>query len=40
MITHDGYTLLLIHTWILWVVPFAIALVFFLLGRATKHSQP
>jgi hypothetical protein len=36
----DGYTLLRIHTWILWAVPIGVAVVAFVIGRLTKVSGP
>ena len=36
----NGYTLLLIHTWILWAVPIGVAVVAFVIGRLTKVSGP
>jgi hypothetical protein len=36
----DGYTLLLIHTWILYAVPIAIAVVAFVIGRLSKYTGP
>ena len=38
-ISGDGYTLLLIHTWILYAVPAATAVVAFVIGRLSKSRD-